>query len=96
MDREQLLLGKLAEECNEVAQRALKAQQFGRDEIQPGQEFNNRYRLEREFNDLLAIVEMLNDDFGYDLTPDIWAIKAKITKVNKYAKLSIKLGKVRP
>ncbi len=52
MTRLQFLLGKLAEECNETAQRSLKAQQFGLTEVQPGQELNNEERLRLEVWDI--------------------------------------------
>ena len=45
MTREEHLLTIVAEECNEVAQRATKALRFSLEEIEPGQEFSNRERL---------------------------------------------------
>lgn len=53
------LLLKLMEECNEVAQRASKAIQFGMDEVEPEKAEDNRTRLIGEFIDLLAVWEML-------------------------------------
>ncbi len=92
MNRTQFLLTKLAEECNEVAQRALKAQQFGMDEVQEGQSENNEQRLTRELHDLFAAIETLVEE-GY--LPDpmehperferIDAKKAKVEKYYRYA-----------
>ena len=71
----QFYLTKLAEECNEVAQRALKQVQFGKNqtqakdylffaedrskEITPTMLLTNAQRLRQELNDLLASVETL-------------------------------------
>jgi len=94
MDREQLLLTKLAEECSEVAQITLKAQQFGLQEREPSTSFNNAERMHLELNDLLAIVEMLNDECGLGFEPDKNLISAKKAKVNKFAFYSAELGRV--
>jgi hypothetical protein len=59
MTRAQYLLGKLAEECAEVDQRASKAALFGIDEKQPGQPYNNKERLIDEIQDLRVIVNIL-------------------------------------
>lgn len=95
MTLEQYLLGKLAEEANEVAQRALKAQQFGLDETQKGKDEDNAGRIYGELNDLNGIVALLNDNIeGFDYEPDPEAIAAKGNKVEKYKKLSKKQGRV--
>jgi len=70
---QQYILGKIAEEAAEIAQRALKAQQFGIDQIEPGQELDNGERLENEFLDLafwvdiaqrnMVMAPMSKDDF---------------------------------
>lgn len=94
MDRQQLLLTKLAEECVEVAHAALKAQQFGFEDRHPRKIFTKAERLHQELNDLLAIVGMLNEEFAFGFAPDISLAAAKKDKVNKYAAISAKLGKV--
>lgn len=98
MTRIQLLLGKIAEECNEVAQRALKAQQFGLDEVQDGQVFPNSKRLTVEMRDLLSVCRMLEDeadDIGLELTFLTPAtFNANRVKVEKFIKLSQKRGMV--
>lgn len=95
MTREQYLLVKLAEEASEVAQRALKASQFGVDEVQKGQEQNNAERLYDELNDLNGILALLNSHVsGFAYTPDPEAIKAKRNKLKKYKKLAATYGKV--
>jgi NTP pyrophosphatase (non-canonical NTP hydrolase) len=91
----QFLLAKLAEECAEVAQRAMKQQQFGPDEIQEGQDFMNRERLLNEFVDLLAVAEFLLEinEIPSEVNLDL-LIEQKRAKVNKYLKLSQELGQV--
>jgi hypothetical protein len=92
MTRLQLLLGKLAEEASEVSQIALKNQQFGLHKTWPGENYTNVERVHYELDDLMAIVEMLNDEFGFGYVPERWRIEAKKRKVNQYEKLSVELG----
>jgi len=101
MDRQQYLLTKLAEEASEVAQIALKTQQFGMDESRPNQPYTNRERIHQELIDLLTIVLMLNDetdlDFEFDVEddPEIASrSEMKRAKVEKYYEYSRKLGEV--
>jgi hypothetical protein len=61
MERTQYLLICLSEECAEVSQRASKALRFGLQEVQSGQEQTNAERIAQEFQDLLAIIEMLEE-----------------------------------
>ena len=94
MNLEQFLLTKLAEECVEVAQRALKAQQFGMLEKQPGQDKTNSERLEEEFTDLIVVWSLVNDVSGLDFLPDPNKMGAKMAKIDKYLKYSQDLGLV--
>lgn len=86
MNREQMLLNILSEECAEVAQRASKAIRFGMEEKQPGQHSTNRDRLEMELGDLMGMVDMLG------LIPDHATRTLKPKKVERYLNLSIKQG----
>lgn len=52
MSAQQYILMKIAEEASEVAQRALKAQQFGVDQTEPGRDRDNAERLCDELTDL--------------------------------------------
>jgi len=61
LDETQYLLICLMEECDEVSQRAAKALRFGLDEVQPGQEFSNRARIQHELNDLMTTVLALGE-----------------------------------
>lgn len=103
MNREQMLLLLLIEECQEVAQRASKAIRFTLDEVQPDQpgseQMDNRARLLKEWNDLLAVMEMIQDEghFGHDdgLRIAEW-IKEKKEKIEKYLKYSQECGVYKP
>lgn len=46
------------EECAEVIQRVTKLLRFGPTEIQPGQPYDNAYRVGFEFGDLLEIADL--------------------------------------
>jgi len=92
MTKEQYYFTKLAEECSEVAQIALKTQQFGMLEKRQGQDLTNAERCHEELNDILAIVEVLNDAFGFGFTRNEGAIAAKKAKVLRYMKYSMDLG----
>lgn len=94
MTYEQFLLCKLAEECTEIAQDALKIQQFGFDSFHPETKMTNTEYLTNELNDLFAIIEMLNEHGYFNFQPDRDAIDAKKEKVLKYLQLSKQLGKV--
>lgn len=94
MTRIQYLLSKLAEEANEVAQIALKTQQFGANEVQPGQQYTNKQRTHLELDDLLAIINMLNEECGFDFDPSQEHVDTKKEKVNHYCNLAVSLGQV--
>lgn len=90
MTRQEHLLIILAEECNEVAQRASKALRFGMEEVQPEQESSNAERLVQEFNDLLAVAFMLKlEGIGNPAS-----LYAKISKVEKFLEYSKECGKL--
>lgn len=92
MNKREYLLTKLVEECLEVAQRATKAMCFGIDEVQPGQDLSNRERLNLEWNDLLATVELLHARTGIALYGDSDLIRAKKRKIEKFMAYSVECG----
>jgi hypothetical protein len=59
MTENEHLLTIAAEECVEVAQRLSKALRFGLTEVQPGQGLDNAERIMVEFDDLQAVIMML-------------------------------------
>lgn len=95
MNAVQHALGKLAEEAAEVAKIALKAQQFGLNEIKPGSDQTNAERINEELNDVIASIEKLND-LGLGFVPDMKKISAKQEKVLQYLSYSVELGMVDP
>lgn len=98
MTNEQYLLGKLAEEAAELAQIAIKAQQFGLEEVFGGEGnpdgLSNRDRIENEFNDVVGVVHLLNRQSNADITPDVKKTTAKIEKVLKWREYAVSLGLV--
>lgn len=96
MNRVEYLLSKLAEECNEAAQRCMKAQQFGPNQVQIGQNMTNVERVTYELNDVYAMVDMLRAELG-QVNRDFGARSAKLIdekreKVSQYMELSRKFG----
>jgi hypothetical protein len=93
MTRTQHLLIKLMEECAEVQQRASKALIFTLEEIEPGQPYRNRDRLSQEITDLIAVLEMLEEDEIISFSPVIREqISEKKKKVLKFLDYSRELG----
>jgi NTP pyrophosphatase (non-canonical NTP hydrolase) len=97
MTRKEHLLLIAMEECNEVAHRISKALRFTLDEVQPGQDLNNAQRIHQEFNDLMAVMQMLVTEFpdmnpGSDLTDVQTMIEAKKAKIEKFLKYSEQKG----
>lgn len=94
MNADQYHLGKIAEEAVEVAQRALKAQQFGLGEVQPGQDFDNLERLMNEFHDLFTTFQNFADLVGRDPIPCDFKKGLRLRKMAKFLQLSQRLGQV--
>ena len=107
LNREQFFLLKLAEECSEVAKRAIKQMQFGKDEAQNASvKLNpndteprptNAQRLREEINDLLVLVRMLEilEEIPEVIVEEKSSIYvAKYVKLAKYLKYSQLLDKV--
>lgn len=92
MNLQQLLLLKLAEECNEVAQECSKIMQFGMDEVYAPIGVSNRDRLRGELQDLFAIVQILNEEFDLGFVPSPEAVEVKRAKVMHYAQYSKEIG----
>lgn len=92
MNRLEHLLTIFGEEGSEIAQETAKALRFGIHE-QRDLPTSNRDRMQKEFNDLLAMVEMLNkEDQSINLHRDDSMIYAKILKVETYLDYSKECG----
>lgn len=96
MTREEHLLTILIEECAEVQQRATKALRFAMADpngSEPGQDLTNETRLYYEINDLLAVITMLGEERQKQYS-NFSLQQEKMEKVEKYLKLSQKIGKL--
>jgi len=64
MNYNQYLLFKLAEECNEIAQMAIKTALFGENSVDPREDTGetNMEKLSRELLDVSAVLDELNRD----------------------------------
>ncbi len=93
MNKQELLLTVVGEECAEVHQRCSKALRFGMSEIQSEQKLSNKDRILLEFNDLVAAMELLFDCKSTDLI-DERKLHAKKVKIEKYLQYSLGLGTV--
>jgi hypothetical protein len=92
MNRLQYLLMKLAEESSEITQISLKTAQFGYDSSWNGSPTNIEH-CHKELDDLMAAIEMLNEEFDFGYAFDREAIDAKKAKVNKFYQISVDLNK---
>lgn len=80
MNRNQFILMKLAEECAEVAQRAIKSMQFGAEEVQknsPSENkaaetfLTNKSRLSDELTDLFIMASLATEAGEVDVAASI-------------------------
>ena len=88
MNRREYLLLLLMEECAEIQHRISKMLRFG--DITPYA--NNRLELNIEFNDLLAVIDLLYSDTNVELERNEDLINQKLEKINHYIKDSIEAG----
>lgn len=96
MNRKEHLLSCLAEECNEVAQRVSKALRFGLQEIEPGQHQTNAQRIMQEFGDVLAVIELLEEEGALERTTDTHAIDRKKARVLAFMEYAQSCGSLSP
>lgn len=92
MNKEQYLFMKIAEECSELSQIALKTAQFGLDSCHPDTGKSNLKRLQEEYTDVLAVLEMAVEETNVPFV--IGDIEAKKRKVNHFYSISKEIGKV--
>ncbi len=94
MTRDDHLLVRAMEECNELAHRISKALVFGLDEVQPGQPLTNRERIYGEYFDLRAVLGMAGIDAWANTNASKKAESEKVQKVEKYLAYSAEMGRV--
>lgn len=90
MNRQEHLLVIMAEECSEVAQEIAKALRFGVNE-QRDLPTSNLERIQKEFNQLLAMRDMLWDE-GVCIRSDMEVRRKKKIKVEEYLNYSRECG----
>lgn len=98
MNKEQMLLTLLSEECVEVAQLASKSIRFGLDSCDPTTGKSNVNALHQELIDIISVVQYLNyeHDFNFDFDNIDWkAVSAKKERIDKYMKYSSDLGRLK-
>lgn len=82
----------LAEECAETAERVSKCLRFTCEEIQPGQGLTNAERVVYEFNDIVAVMEVLQEMGVLHTVIDRKAIELKKEKIKTYTRYSMGQG----
>ena len=84
MTRLDKLLGLLQEESAEVTQCASKCIRFGMEAVYKEQ--SNRFRLEQEIGDLLAILKLLSEskETNLDSNHIFECVESKLIRVEKY------------
>ncbi len=94
MNKQQWLLNQLAQECNEVAKACSKAILFGLDNGDPNKTLSNKEEIQNEFNDFIAVVELINESFGFkdEFSIDRKLVDQKKEKVKKFMSYSAELG----
>lgn len=93
MNRTEHLLTCLAEECDEVGQRVMKALRFGLTEVQKEQPYNNAERIVGELHDLLAVACILwREGVISDPYPSGQKIAEKRAKIDRYMEISKATG----
>lgn len=97
MNREEHLLCIVGEECAEIAKEVSKALRFGMEEVEPGGTETNAERIQSEYCDLMAAMQMLGECNkaiykGWDAPRLEKHLKDKKAKVEKYLKYSAMRG----
>lgn len=83
MTRKEHLLVKLMEESSEIVKAVSKVLLFGLEDGYPELDTTNEEDINNEFNDLLAVVQMLNSE-GLNIYSDNTKISAKKVKVEQW------------
>lgn len=92
MNKEEMLLIMVAEECSEIIQATTKSLRFGLDDYYKDNP-SNRQKLRIEFNDLLVLIEILKEEKIIDLVSEPFLIRKKKEKIDKYLEYSKNCGK---
>lgn len=96
MDLKDYLLACLSEEGGEITQAVGKALRFGLLDENPNTKGTNWTDLRKEVHDLIAVYEMLCEEFDRVETLDRDLIEAKKEKVRCYMCYSALIGRLHP
>ena len=90
MNKGEYLLVCLAEECSEIQKAVMKALRFGLDKGNPYNEqfTTNASEISKECCDLIAVVELLEEDGILKNTGTIQEIECKKNKVRQFMEIS--------
>lgn len=92
MNRKEHLLVIFSEECSEIAQEVAKSLRFGLQDYDPNNPAEtNLERIEKEFNQLIAVRDMLTHE-GIVIKKDLDVQEQKKASVEKYLRHSIACG----
>jgi len=89
------LLTIVIEESSEIIKEACKAQRFGMDSKEPGQDLTNEERIWNEANDLVGTMELVKSLRGFGGFSRE-AMEAKQQKIKKFSEISIQCGRLEP
>jgi NTP pyrophosphatase (non-canonical NTP hydrolase) len=88
MNKSEVLLAQLAEECSELSKECMKALRFGVDSCDPVNGFSNQEKIKLEFHDILAMYSVYRDNQDLPLTLDYGLVQKKTQKIFDYLAMS--------
>lgn len=94
MEIKDYFLACMGEECGEIQQAVGKSHRFGLLDTNPNTKNTNWVELRKEIHDLIAVYEMLCNEFDRVETLDRRLIETKKKRVLKYMKYSEQMGRL--
>lgn len=94
MNKEDILLAQLAEECGEVVQAVGKALRFGLNDRHPKEKITNVQLIYKEVHDIVGVFAELQTELGMIDVLDGQDILDKREKVKSYLEVSENLGRL--
>lgn len=91
LNKTDMLLCILNEECAELSKETMKAMRFGLDDVEPGVGKTNRLKIRQEAHDVIAVLQFLREEIGeYDQA----LIDEKKNKIRRMFEYSRKKGRM--